>query len=70
MFPAEYWAESSNGTMIVMLNIGSLQEKTVVFADVPGLKLWSGENLGRVNDEFTIAVESYNVTIILAHLAE
>lgn len=78
-FPAEYWAgESSNGTMIAMLNtLGNEAKKTVDFGEVPGLEkgkayelidVWTGKSLSNFQDSYTASVGSHDLAVVLAQL--
>lgn len=78
-FPAEFWAgESSNGTMIAMLNtLDDTVNKTAIFGDIPGMKtghdyeltdIWTGNSLGRFKDSYTASVDSHDTAIVLAQL--
>jgi alpha-galactosidase len=75
-YPAEYWAgESSNGTIVAVLNnTPDTVNKTVDFAEVPGLQsgtsyqlidVWTGDFLGAFQDSYTPSIAANDTAVIL-----
>jgi alpha-galactosidase len=78
-FPAEYWAgEFQNGTLIAMLNtLNNTVNKTAQFEEIPGMQtgseyeltdIWTGNSLGRFENNDAASVNSHDTYIILAQI--
>lgn len=74
--PAEYWAGKSQvGTLVLMLNTQvSSRNMTADFSEIPGLQcnhaheiidVWTGDNLGRFENNFTTVVGPHDTAVLL-----
>ncbi len=74
--PAEFWSgQSSNGTLVLMLNtLLTSRKMTADFGEIPGLleteryevtDVWTGENLGCVSKGVTVELHSYDTSALL-----
>jgi len=75
--PAEYWAgDSSNGTMVLLLNTlsGGLRTMKARWAEIPGLKsnasyhvvdVWTGTSLGCLAGGYNASVASHDTAVLL-----